>query len=238
MASDKPNSDILSLDETLKRFSSGSSRQRRSLIPSIETNARQIADLGASCLSPYDMDGDDWSAGWILQCINRHAPEALSEILPSKSYSWLSAQSSVGIDYDDLQKYLIKESFEEADRITSSILRKLAGPQSETRGYVYFSEVEYMPNLDLITLDRLWNVFSQGRFGFSVQARLLSSLNGRYELLWPRIGWKVEGVWTRYPSAFDWSISAPEGHMPLINQLRGVRLMDALLKHPALASRS
>ena len=49
--------------------------------------------------------------------------------------------------------------------------------------------------------------------------------------------WKTNGTWTRYPSAFTWSLAAPEGHLPLVNQLRGVRLMDALLQHPALARR-
>ncbi|MDP6172384.1 MAG: GUN4 domain-containing protein, partial [Prochlorococcaceae cyanobacterium ETNP2_MAG_10] len=33
------------------------------------------------------------------------------------------------------------------------------------------------------------------------------------------------------------SLLAPEGHMPLINQLRGVRLMDAVLNHPSLVAR-
>ena len=94
-----------------------------------------------------------------------------------------------------------------------------------------------MPGLDLCTLDRLWIAYSQGRFGFSVQARLLKALGGRYDKLWPRIGWKKEGVWTRYPSAFSWSIDAPEGHMPLVNQLRGVRLMDAYLGHISLHTR-
>ncbi|MFL0782242.1 MAG: GUN4 domain-containing protein, partial [Prochlorococcus sp.] len=84
---------------------------------------------------------------------------------------------------------------------------------------------------------RLWMAYSQGRFGFSVQARLLAALGGRYDRLWPRIGWKVDEVWTRYPTAFNWSIQAPEGHMPLTNQLRGVRLIDALLSHPALLER-
>ena len=94
-----------------------------------------------------------------------------------------------------------------------------------------------MSGVDLATLDRLWIVYSQGRFGFSVQWRLLQSFDGRYDQLWPRIGWKNDGVWTRYPGAFDWSLKAPEGHMPLINQLRGVRLMDAVLNHPALVAR-
>ena len=44
-------------------------------------------------------------------------------------------------------------------------------------------------------------------------------------------------MWTRYPGSFTWSLEAPEGHLPLVNQLRGVRLMDALLSHPALQRR-
>jgi len=102
---------------------------------------------------------------------------------------------------------------------------------------VYYSEVPAFAAADLETLDRLWLVYSQGRFGFSVQLRLLRSLAGRWEQLWPRLGWKQGGVWTRYPGSFTWSLEAPEGHLPLVNQLRGVRLMDALLAHPALQQR-
>ena len=76
-----------------------------------------------------------------------------------------------------------------------------------------------------------WNVTLKIR---SEPARLLKGFDGDYVKLWPRIGWKLDGVWTRYPGAFTWSLDAPEGHMPLINQLRGVRLMDSLLNHPDL----
>jgi len=65
----------------------------------------------------------------------------------------------------------------------------------------------------------------------------LKSVGKRYDLLWPKIGWKNDGVWTRYPSSFCWSLNAPEGHMPLINQLRGVRLMDSILRHPSISNR-
>jgi hypothetical protein len=129
------------------------------------------------------------------------------------------------------------QRFEEADRITSALLRKLAGGEAVRRGYVYYSEVPPMASADLDSLDRLWVCFSRGRFGFSVQGTLLASCNGRWELLWPKLGWKDGGLWTRYPGSFQWSIDAPEGHMPLVNQLRGVRLMDALLRHPALQQR-
>ncbi len=188
-------------------------------------------------MSAFDPEGDDWAGGWILQVLKRNHSDALFKWLPLEGEGWFSAKSEAGIDYRSLQKALLSELFEEADRITSASLRRLAGPEAEDRGYVYFSEVQSIPGLDLTTLDRLWSAYSQGRFGFSCQARLLDSLGGRYDRLWTRIGWKNDGIWTRYPKAFNWSLEAPEGHMPLINQLRGVRLMDAILNHPALVSR-
>jgi hypothetical protein len=141
------------------------------------------------------------------------------------------------VDYAPLQQALALQQYEEADRLTSEILRQLAGPAAVQRGYVYYSEVPPMASADLDSLDRLWVCFSRGRFGFSVQGRLLRACRGRWDQLWPRIGWKNGSQWTRYPGSFQWSIEAPEGHMPLVNQLRGVRLMDALLTHPALQQR-
>ena len=226
----------LTAEQLLERFSTGSSRQRRSLIPTIEKRAEDLAALGPGVLAGFDPEGDDWAAGWLLQVFQRHQPKVLLALLGSSS-GWFSTPSAAGIDYTPLQRDLLAEQFEDADRFTSRVLRELAGPDAERRGYVYFSEVPPMQGLDLITLDRLWTAYSQGRFGFTAQARLLAALDGRYDRLWPRIGWKQDGVWTRYPGAFTWSLEAPEGHMPLINQLRGVRLMDALLGHPALLSR-
>ena len=145
--------------------------------------------------------------------------------------------SDANINYDELQLQLLEQKFEEADRLTSSYLRKLAGKLAENRGYVFFSEVNNMSGTDLQTLDRLWSIYSNGKFGFSIQAKILKSVEKKYELLWPKIGWKKDGNWTRYPNAFSWSLNAPDGHMPLINQLRGVRLMDSILRHPAISLR-
>ena len=236
MLSGLSSSSDLSVDQLLEKFSSGSLRQKRSLIPAVEKAADQLAAMGASALASFDREGDDWAAGWILQILNRHQPAALSPLLDA-SGGWFSTGSESDLDYSTLQQALLEERFEEADRLTSAFLRQLAGEQAERRGYVYFSEVLSIGGLDLVTMDRLWIAYSQGRFGFTVQARLLATLNGRYDKLWPRIGWKKEGVWTRYPRAFDWSLKAPEGHMPLINQLRGVRLIDALLNPPSLVAR-
>ncbi len=237
MLSNQSPSNNLTAEELLERFSSAKPRQKRGLIASVESKANELAALGQSLFSPFDKDGDDWGIGWILQVLNRHVPDELKKLCSDNDGCWFNAPSGNGIDFLPLQKNLLEERYEEADRFTSAVLRELAGAAAQTRGYVYFSEVEAISGIDLLTIDRLWIAYSQGRFGFSVQARLLKALSGRYDRLWPRIGWKKEGIWTRYPSAFDWSIQAPEGHMPLINQLRGVRLMDALLNHPSLSSR-
>ena len=227
----------LSVEMLIERFAAGNPRQRRPLIKTIESRVDDLVTLDASELLPFDPKGDDWAPGWILQVIQRHRPAALLELLKGSTAGWLSVESAMGLDFVALQRDLLNQDFEAADRLTSCMLRELAGDAAVQRGYVYFSEVPAMQGVDLVSIDRLWTVYSQGRFGFTSQARLLTNLDGRFDQLWPRIGWKREGVWTRYPRSFTWSLEAPEGHMPLINQLRGVRLMDAVLKHPALMAR-
>lgn len=237
MSPDKSPATNLSIDELLEQFSSSSSRKQRTLSVDIEDRSGELIQIQSAGLDSFDPEGDDWKAGWILQVINRHQPQFLEKIYSVESSGWFKSSSASGINYEPLQRSLLEEKYEEADRFTTASLRKLAGPAAEDRGYVYFSEVDQIPSEDLISLDRLWVAFSKGKFGFSVQARLLNSLSGRYEMLWPKIGWKNDGVWTRYPNSFNWTINAPEGHMPLINQLRGVRLMNALMTNPAIKSR-
>lgn len=145
----------------------------------------------------------------------------------------LEMSSEQGVDYEPLQSLLIQQNFEEADRVTLAKLCELAGPTAMKRKWVYFTEVEQFPAVDLQTIDRLWLAYSEGKFGFSVQRRLWLSLGQNWDKLWPRIAWKDDNIWTRYPGGFIWDLSAPDGHLPLSNQLRGVRMMAALLTHPA-----
>jgi len=48
---------------------------------------------------------------------------------------------------------------------------------------------------------------------------------------WEQIGWVKQGQWLRYPNEFEWSLDAPEGHLPLWNQLRGVQALERLFTH-------
>jgi len=238
MLSGPPVSSSVDAEQLLERFLTGSARQRRSLLTALEQAGAELLVLLPERLAGLDAGGDDWAAGHLIQLLLASGEtERQRAFLERHPEGWLSAPSAAGIDYAPLQQALMRRDFEAADRLTSHHLRQLAGPAAERRGYIYFSEVAPIPGLDLTTLDRLWTCYSRGRFGFSVQARLLQACQGQWEQLWPRLGWKSEGTWTRYPGSFTWSLEAPEGHMPLINQLRGVRLMDALLHHPAIRSR-
>ncbi|MEY2645821.1 MAG: hypothetical protein RLZZ611_2470 [Cyanobacteriota bacterium] len=237
MLSGTPVTAAASPEELLDRFIAANSRQRRSLLAQVLQRRAELRPFLADQLDRLDATADDWAAGTLIQELLAEA-DALSQAFDSRyPEGWLAVSSGRGIDYVPLQHALARQQFEEADRLTSAILRELAGADAVRRGYVYYSEVPSFPAVDLESLDRLWLVYSQGRFGFTVQLRLLRSLAGRWDQLWPRLGWKQGGVWTRYPGSFTWSLQAPEGHLPLVNQLRGVRLMDALLSHPALQQR-
>lgn len=220
--------------DLIKKFVDSNQRKRINSLTQIESEVENIFNLGPSLFDMFDREGDDWAAGWILQVLKKFKPEFFEN---SKFNNWFNTYSDIDINYEDLQLMLVEQKFEDADRLTSSYLRKLAGKLAEKRGYVFYSEVKNMSGKDLETIDRLWTIYSTGRFGFSIQAKILKSVGKKYELMWPKIGWKKEGLWTRYPGSFCWSLDAPDGHMPLINQLRGVRLMDSILRHPAIAER-
>ena len=238
MAADTLNSNDHNIVELLDAFKGASDRKRRSFLPILEQRVDELLGLGPSVMSTFSSEDNDWTAGFILQLIHKRDEDFIKSNLNCEDLSWFSSPSDVDFDYSFLQQALLSERYEEADRFTSAKLRELAGDKAVSRGYVYFSEVASIPCIDLSTLNKLWIVYSRGKFGFTVQAKILDSVGGRYDKLWTRIGWKKDGVWTRYPKAFNWSIDAPNGHMPLVNQLRGVRLMDSLLNHQALISKS
>ena len=222
------------LNNLVKKFIEASTRKRKNLIKDIEASVEGIYDNATELFAQFDREGDDWAVGWILQVLKKYKPEFFNE---NKYNHWFLTPSDQGIDYKIMQLKLLEQDYEEADRLTSSYLRKLAGKVAEKRGYVFYSEVKGISGIDLVSIDRLWKIYSQGKFGFSIQAKLLKTVGKRYDLLWPKIGWKNNGIWTRYPSSFNWTLDAPDGHMPLVNQLRGVRLMDSLLRHPSIAER-
>lgn len=233
---------VADLYQTLK---SSSEKDQRQLIQTLQT----AGDAGLSVLMQFLLERQsdrangaepgrnltpDLIAGQAYQVLfQADSPQAVEFLQTHFPTGLIPLNSDAGIDYAPLQVQLAKQNFQTADQMTLQKLCELAGPAAVQRRWLYFTEVEQFPVTDLHTINKLWLLHSEGKFGFSVQRELWLSLGKNWEKLWPKIGWKLDNNWTRYPQEFTWNLTAPRGHLPLSNQLRGVRAMASLLTHPA-----
>jgi hypothetical protein len=175
-----------------------------------------------------------WIDGKIHQTLLKSdLPKALELAQTHYPQGVVTLHSEKGIDYQPIQNLLAQQDFEEADRLTSKKLCEAAGEAALERGWLYFTEAQLIPISDLRTINQLWLVYSEGKFGFSVQRKIWLGLGKAWEKFWLKIGWKKGGSFTRYPNEFIWSLDAPRGHLPLSNQLRGNKTMQAIFSHPA-----
>ena len=186
---------------------------------------------------------------WMLSLRNEPANlamgkayQALYQVKNSPTQEFLAANFPTGIvplkserniDYQPLQQLLAQQDFQGADVLTLQKLCELAGEAAIQRKWLYFTDIDSFSSTDLHTLNQLWLIHSEGRFGFSVQRQIWLSVGKDFSKLWHKIGWKTDKNWTRYPKEFTWDLSAPQGHLPLSNQLRGVRVIASLFSHPA-----
>ncbi|MFN9614333.1 MAG: GUN4 N-terminal ARM-like repeat domain-containing protein [Dolichospermum sp.] len=222
------------LDSLRQKLIAGSEKVQQQIIP-------QLADLGndgLEVLKEFLLKRRDHPATWIdgqvYQVIyNTDAPTSQEFLQTNFPEGIVPLKSDCGISYNSLQKLLVNQDFQAADLLTIQKMCEAAGPQAVKRKWLYFTEVEILPIQDLRTINQLWVVHSAGKFGFSVQREIWLGLNKNWVNLWPKIGWKNGNNWTRYPHGFTWDLTAPRGHLPLSNQLRGVRVMSSLLCHPA-----
>jgi hypothetical protein len=184
--------------------------------------------LSAADFSPTPVDG---KVHQLLVAANTPATHAFLEThLANGLVSWRSQQ---GVDFTKLANLLAQQDYQAADRLTLETLCQLVGESSVRRRWIYFTEVENLDAADLRMINTLWLIYSEGRFGFSVQRDLWLNTGKNWERLWEIIGWRQGINWTRYPEGFTWNLTAPRGHLPLSNQLRGVRFIAALFAHPA-----
>lgn len=140
-------------------------------------------------------------------------------------------KSCLKIHYEPLQKLLMHEKFKEADELTNKYLYELVKQQyPSVKRWLYFTDIQFLPSEDLFTLDFLWQIYSKGKFGFSIQKQIWIKNNQNWDTLWDKISWTNNGVMNRYPQEFQWTTEAPEGHLPLFNQLRGTQTLSYLFK--------
>lgn len=159
--------------------------------------------------------------------------QAVSQEIPKK------LPSECGIDYIPLATMLATGDFLGADQFTRDNLIKIAGSEAAGRTFVYWTEVKGIPSTDLATMERLWLQFSDGKFGYSVQARIWERSNGNFDEFIRRIGWtkKENGSERKLKwfgaNEFIYDLEkATRGHLPLTSALRGTQLIKMLMLHP------
>lgn len=198
-----------------------------------------LAVLQEFLLERQTRDGGDLAAGKAYQILfAANSSTATSFLQTHFPTGVVPLRSDAGVDYLPLQQLLAKQDFLNADKLTLQKLCELGGGAAVQRKWIYFTEVGQFPISDLQTINALWLTHSEGKFGFSVQREIWLSLGKNWDKLWEKIHWRKENLWTRYPQEFVWDLTAPRGHLPLSNQLRGVRVIEALFNHPAWSERS
>ncbi|EKQ67623.1 GUN4-like protein [Leptolyngbyaceae cyanobacterium JSC-12] len=241
-----PNAFEQTTEELLTRLRSTPEKGLFSLIQELEANGEagltvlmkllqeRCGDRSSSAAAFSPGQEPDLVAGAIYQVLFRAESPTCADFLQTYFPTGVvPLRSQSNIDYHPLQILLAKQEFQAADQLTLQKLCELAGESAMQRKWIYFTEVKQFPAIDLQTIDALWRVHSQGQFGFSVQRELWLSVGKNWDKLWTKIGWKDGINWTRYPQGFTWDLTAPKGHLPLSNQLRGVRVMASLMAHPA-----
>nr|YP_009541944.1 hypothetical protein [Neogoniolithon spectabile]AYR06153.1 hypothetical protein [Neogoniolithon spectabile] len=141
-------------------------------------------------------------------------------------------ESAKNMNYLALYKALASQEFLRADIITKKCLSQLAGLNNcSSRQWLYFTDIYKLPETDLKTIDKLWRVYSYGKFGYSIQRKIWLSNNKDWDKFWQTIGWQINNKMIRYPDEFTWNQEALPGHLPLWNQLRGVQVISAFFNH-------
>jgi GUN4-like len=114
------------------------------------------------------------------------------------------------LDYGPLQDLLRAGNWEEANAVTSTLMLK-AGGQLE-RGYLVEHDIHYFPCNDLLTVNRLWQYYSNDRYGYGPQTRIWVALKGKTYQDSLRFEKKVG--WGNGKSVIANPAQAPVGHLP------------------------
>jgi hypothetical protein len=142
------------------------------------------------------------SAKLAYECLRQYRnPERIDQ-------GWNSRIKSLTVDvnallYQNLEKYLKKKQWYEADHETLKLMCKIADREEE--GWLDSEHIEAFPCEDLRMLDKLWVHYSNSKYGFSIQKKLWLECGGEigkndYEV-WKKFGAKVGWY---HPEKNDW----------------------------------
>ncbi|MEL7313643.1 MAG: GUN4 N-terminal ARM-like repeat domain-containing protein, partial [Cyanobacteria bacterium J06559_3] len=139
------------------------SKQLPILSQLIETQAPGYAILMEFLLAAQSPASVTVSVGRALQLLHQvQDPQVDAFLIKHFPAGIVSLPAACQVDYTDIQTALVHQDFETADRLTLQKMCELAGPMAVKRKWLYFTEVNAFPAIDLQTLDQLWFVYSEG----------------------------------------------------------------------------
>lgn len=231
------NKKILELEEIAHLKDSLSVKQQTNLVKTISQNSQGLILLFELLINRQIHKQKDISYidGIIFKCLYNCKIEDLRIKLYQELQEGIVKLKSIhNIDYQPLYIALVSNNFRKANELTQLYLKQLAKLNKDNqRQWLYFTDIFNLPTQDLQTIDQLWTIYSTGKFGLSIQRRIWLYNNKDWEKFWHTIGWKVNKKNLRYPNEFIWDNTAPTGHLPLFNQIRGVQVLATLFMHPA-----
>ncbi|MBD2194876.1 MULTISPECIES: GUN4 domain-containing protein [Calothrix] len=139
----------------------------------------------------------------------------------SHNYIEFNQESEINwqIDYTILQNLLSQSKWQEADIETAKLMLQVMGKHYWHE--VYKEDILNFSCQAFHKIDRLWQQYSHGYFGFSVQQNIWDEIGSQidYETekrLGDRLGWRKEGNWLNYDQlTFKLSPTTPMGHLPV-----------------------
>lgn len=125
----------------------------------------------------------------------------------------LALNSDVEADYRNLQKLLQSRNLKEADEETTKLILIVAN--KETQKILSSQDWETFACTDLKTIDQLWLFYSEDRFGFSIQKRILEEVGKDYKQFATRVRWQENNRWVDSNElSIIYQFNAPKGHLP------------------------
>lgn len=93
---------------------------------------------------------------------------------------WLLQTSRA--DYTHLKELLAQHNWEAADCETERIMLQVGGAEAQKQGFLTAEQLSEFPCLDLKILNKLWTIYSNGKYGFMVQREIWARTNSTRNL--------------------------------------------------------
>lgn len=161
------------------------------------------------------------------------------EVLKCKIRTSGQDASEVEVNYIKLCELLADNKFEEANAETTKMLISVAAKaQKSSEGSLLTNkDVNNLPCKDLNTVDKLWQIHSGGKFGFTPQKEIWIKAGSNlgeysfdtYNSFAKEVGWKADNKFKSLTDKdFGYDLGQAKGHLPLLSNTQSLDVLSTL----------